>query len=188
MQSEAWPAYDAGKHDHVHAMGVVAVNFNTLENLLLSLLHLYFNAEYALAQKLFLKLTNHGRIDTLKELVRTRESRPEVRCLIDNFLDGFVICAENRNILMHSLYLGPKYGSDNMHMAKFSAKQPVKFNTYSFQLIKVRRVADDIWRFRKIGEDIYYNIRFTDYPVAGAHYVPLPEKLAMPEKLEPEGG
>jgi hypothetical protein len=100
-----WPTYDLNSiPDHIHAIGVLSVNFNNLEHQLLELFRLYCDAPSDVASFVFERLsaTEH-KLDFLKFLLKRRKSfNPKLHNAIIAFCDAYNICSKNRNLIVHS--------------------------------------------------------------------------------------
>jgi hypothetical protein len=94
--------YGPGLSDHLHALGVVAANYNSLEGILYSLFSFYFRDQER-AGTLFSQLKDNFRLDTLRAVAERYESEADTLNAIRHFAKRFKICADNRNLLMHSI-------------------------------------------------------------------------------------
>src|SRR6185295_12213048 len=89
--------YPASLKDHIHALGVVAANYNSLEMTFYSLFCEYFGISDN-AAALFAQFKNNLRIDALRVVLAKYERDSAVTDAIQHFLRCFNICADNRNI------------------------------------------------------------------------------------------
>lgn len=177
----SWPSYPVGPTDHVHALGVVSINYNTLESNLLVATIFYLDGKAAPAAIIFDTTRNNTRIDLLRALW-AHEPLAEVRERLNHFADGFLKCAQNRNILMHSYLTSRVHESDILRLAKRS-KQQSSVSTYEFGLNEIRRVADEIRAFATFGSNIIgYRLRLQNprapWPATLPKEPPLPAVLA----------
>jgi hypothetical protein len=86
--------------EHVYGLGLISLRYNMFESALQFILSNY--AEPAVVDLLFEKSSNEQRTGAIRYLANIKEKNPQVRDHIDYLLTFFSICAENRNILMHS--------------------------------------------------------------------------------------
>ena len=98
----AWPAYPLGPPAHIHALGVIAINYNSLEHALFVLLREYLGVFPALHGHIFQSLTVGSVLELFKLAVQEHEKHDTLRQRLMEFCPPFVICYANRNILMHS--------------------------------------------------------------------------------------
>jgi hypothetical protein len=127
----SWPSYPVGPTDHVHALGVVSINYNTLELNLFVATIFYLDGKAAPAAIIFDTTRNNKRIDLLRALW-AHEPLAEVRERLNHFADGFLKCAQNRNILMHSYLTSRVHEFDILRLANRS-KQQSSVSTYEHQ-------------------------------------------------------
>lgn len=164
-------------------MGVVAIQFNLLETILLGFHHLYLRRGKEVSFIIFDASTNTTRCELLGKLADTSERHSEVTELVHWFIKGFYICAENRNTLMHSAPLGKNEAAEGLRMGKRPRKSTTKFNEYLFALDDIRGVADSIDEFALFGRRVMMNVSFHECPAPGIYFEPLPDKPSLPRKL-----
>jgi hypothetical protein len=99
---DQWPLpdYGTGPTKHVHALGVVSLNFNMYEAAQQVFLEFYLDK--ATAEFLFDKMPNEQRQAAIRHFVEKDEKDPVIRDLVEHSLAHYARCFENRNILMHS--------------------------------------------------------------------------------------
>ena len=97
-----WPAYGVGPEKHLHALGVITVNYNRLEMALDRLLYMYLGASREPYCHIFKALNLHSQTALFNLCISQEESDPALRDGLLYFCACFLICAENRNTLMHS--------------------------------------------------------------------------------------
>ncbi len=100
-----WPAYRSEHRDHYHALGVITSLFNDLEFHLFATFAHALKMKASIAQRLFVLLSNHERIDVARVAIAVNPDEA-LRDLISYFLDCYVVAAENRNFLAHSNLYG----------------------------------------------------------------------------------
>jgi hypothetical protein len=189
--------YHPGYEKHLHALGVIAANYNHLEFALFALFYLFLDLGPATAQHLFAYLTNDKRIDILSKAVEAREKDLEVTDRILHFIQGFKICTENRNLLLHSMTEGANWNvlglayeiKAIMTFRKSARGNPTKVNYLHLRLEDIRKAADQTYDFDVFGLNIYLYVDarrsggiLTDQQGRTSRPT-LPEKPPLPDKL-----
>lgn len=187
------PTYHVGPRDHIHALGVVAATYNSLELMLFQLFVFFLGAPYEIAQRVFSITRNNSRIELLKESLRLKELDPTIIGHVEHFIAGFDLCAEARNFLMHSATLNNNalldiFKPGILSLTKPARNDPTRLAYAHLTLSEIRSVADNINAFRKFGIDLFIylvarqnggKIIYNDAPFEP----PLPEKPPLPRKL-----
>lgn len=173
----------------MHALGVVAANYNHLEFVLQLMLWQFSGLESEVSAKLFSTLNNNrNRLDTLALLINSREKEERVKDLALHFLRGFDICAENRNFLMHGMVHNGTASLD-LTLHKAARNDPSKINYLHLTVQAIRKIADEIHDFDSFGFDIAF---WTSARLTGGKFITsnggsiepsLPEKPPLPDKL-----
>src|SRR6516164_5492497 len=86
--------------EHVFGLGLISLRYNVFESSLRFILANY--VEPAAVDLLFEKASNEQRALAIRTLAKRKEDDRQVLDHIDHLLKFFSICAENRNVLMHS--------------------------------------------------------------------------------------
>ncbi len=181
--------YNPNLFNHMHALGVIAANYNALEG---EFYRLFFvtSDKMEVGKLVFAKLNNAERIQIARAIAETEP--PPFQELFLYFLDCFGTITENRNILMHSQThdLWP-YDLEDTHLtlSKASKIKPDNHGFIRLDVSELRRIADEmheaasfgfklfLWRFAIITGG---TITWSD----GSQLTPsLPEKPAEPRKL-----
>jgi hypothetical protein len=202
--SDNWPAprYDIGQPKHIHALGVAAVMYNQLEFSLFCLLMDYTGMSSETTQWLFANTNNNLRLELLKRSAPEKEYDAATLKHVLHFADCFDICAENRNILMHSMV---QRADDDavLNFAKSSRNNPTKVNRLHLRLGDIRRVADEIASSCTYGMRLHTFFIFRHAKRSDASKIPqdvltwlstLPDTLPLPNRLSkqnhqaPQGG
>lgn len=186
----SWHArFHPSLYDHMHALGVEAANYNHLEFTMQALFWQSSGLEITVAMHLFSDLNvNKKRLDTLKRFVQAKEPDPIVKDLLDHFISGFDICAENRNLLMHGMTLDADSSSE-LILKKFARNDPTRTNYMHLTVPAIRKVADETYKFDRYGMELYIwrSARSTGGRFLLANGVvlqpSLPEKPLKPERL-----
>jgi hypothetical protein len=184
--------YHPSLRDHMHALGVVAANYNHLEQVFMALFWRYSSLDSTPALRLFQRLNNNRhRIDSLLEWIESKEFNTSAKELAVHFVKSFETCADNRNFLMHSLTKGTLEQTDKLVLAKAAKRDPDRTNSLQLGVEELRTVADDMFHLERFGLRLYVwwraranggKYRFSD----GREFVPtLPEKSREPTKLTP---
>jgi hypothetical protein len=183
-----WPTYEIGPEKHVYALGVVCVNFNYLEFILLSHYFFFLPVAHAFSSLLFGKVqSNRIRLELLQTIAERHIANAAIRENVLHFVSGFELCADNRNTLMHSMYnVGRSEDPNVVSASKWSRSG--NLSSYRFNLDEIRRVADEIASFANFGfatAMFAFNQSRAQAGLPGMPWPPtLPEKPPLPKKLE----
>lgn len=101
-QSDYWPKYQVGPRESIFALGVVGVKYAQLEFALTRIFATTLGISLDLGSMLMPKMTNYIRLRLLRERLPSCLWSAEVQDMVLHFVQAFEICAENRNLLMHS--------------------------------------------------------------------------------------
>ena len=101
----AWPSYRIGPHDSVFALGVVSVNYASLEFALTGVFANVIGLTDDFTRALLPKIGNEDRIALLRQALCGRDWPADLKEHITQFIDGFKILAENRNQLSIPIWL-----------------------------------------------------------------------------------
>jgi hypothetical protein len=171
--------------EHVYGLGLISLRYNLFESALKFILSNY--AEPAVVDLLFEKSSNEQRTGAIRYLANFKEKNSQVRDHIDYLLTFFSICAENRNILMHSRQ-SAIFQPDEGSLALEKRLKAGGKNIYQLDLRTLKRVANDM--VAGIGYLIDVDELIREPPLLSglldlgpAH--PLPQKPPLPDKLNP---
>jgi hypothetical protein len=96
-----------GLFQHMHALGVIAANYNRLEDDLRLLICIFLGGGHRKLLKadvyLLEQLNNAERAGLLEQFYKAKLNGTELADRLDWFVFGYRTCAENRNMLMHSI-------------------------------------------------------------------------------------
>jgi hypothetical protein len=129
---------------HVHAFGMIALNASMLEELLLILLVAYLPMDREAATRLAGALNNRERADWLSGLVEKTKTDHD---FADDLHHGILycgICLDNRNMLIHSLYVGTDNVTANMRLTKRARNDVLRELRFEVSLTDLRKIADEI--------------------------------------------
>src|ERR1700730_18403887 len=169
MSLSEWPPYRVGNRDYIHALGVIASTFNSLEFRLRALFGLYMGSS-KVAFILFAKLTNQNRLELMHAALDDSHHPESIKEAVRYFLEGFKTCADNRNILMHST-VAYVFGPGDEPCPTVAREQPTgvafqkwpkgnsfQINTYELSLDEIRAVADAIKAFEVYGDRLFWHV------------------------------
>jgi hypothetical protein len=181
-----WPRYSTGPDRHMHALGIIAINYNIFEFGLAFLLQHY--ATSPVSDFFFDRINNEERVATIAHFAKLKERDPAILALIDHLLAYFGTCAQNRNILMHSQHSRQSRSEDTLPLEKKSAQDPTKLLYFYLLLPQLRRVADQTMRGVSFLQELLEYVRARDSapnPQLFAVQHPLPKKPRAPRQLTP---
>jgi hypothetical protein len=127
--------------EHVFGLGLISLRYNLFESALRFILFNY--VEYPVLDLLYDRTSNEQRAHAIRTIARVNESDPETIDHVDYLLTYFSICAENRNILMHSTQSFTEAGSASLLTLEKRVKAGGK-NLYPLDLPLLKRVANDM--------------------------------------------
>lgn len=138
-----WPPYKLGPEPHIHALGVIAINYNSLEHALFVLLREYLGTHHVLHASIFQSLSISSTLSLFASAVELHEKHPPLRERLVAFCPLFSICFNNRNLLMHANAREADATDDLLALAKRSKSKPHIFNDLKLDLPELRQIADD---------------------------------------------
>jgi hypothetical protein len=151
-----WPSYLKGQRDHIHAIGVVALNFNRLEIFLHSLLFHYLGTKNEAAHAHVCRSLNlHSLLELFNICLASKEKSHAVRADLAHFAKCYQACADNRNILMHSDLDELDTTEELLTLSKRSGAKPHIFNQLKVSVEELRRVADEIFGTYLYGHQVW---------------------------------
>jgi hypothetical protein len=181
--------YNPNLKDHMHALGVIAANYNELEGNFYRLFFLTLG-KIQVGKMVFSKLNNAERIEIALKMAEYE--KPEFRDRYEHFISGYGTSTENRNILLHSKAHNawPRDISvSHLTLAKPSKKSFDENNFISLDLSELRSVADDLAALKMFGSGLFY-WRFASltggvitWDSGETATPPLPEKPPAPRRL-----
>jgi hypothetical protein len=177
--------FGPGLADHLHALGVVALNYNALESAFYSLFCDYLGTSPS-AAVLFSQFKNNFRLDAFKVVVSEYEKDPAVIDALGYFAGCYNVCADNRNMLMHSAFDLVEKGDTALKLLKSARNDPRKYTNLLFDAQTLRQTADEIWSVDYYGVDLHFYLctRSGVMPTDDPHALKaLPEKPARPNNL-----
>lgn len=177
----AWPAYETGSQDIVHAMGVVSLNFNNLEWILQLTCLFWGRNPHPVTGFLFEKLSGPNRTEFVKKIAEFGIPEDHYRASTTAFAEGFDECAHNRNILMHSQLTGRTQEPSKITASKRTRSGGLQ--TFHFTADEIRRVADEIHAWYLFGNLTIMHAMDSQH---GGPKFALPVRPPKPIRLEPQ--
>lgn len=151
-----WPPYDVGPRECMFALGVVGTKYAQLEFAFSGMFSTVTTMDRDATSRFMAKSRNDARLGKMRRSLAERDWPAEIKERVSCFIDGFKICADNRNLLMHSnIFYASRdaiilYKSDNK--GKTIACNPT--------LAEVRQVADDMNAYFEYGLALSNAINF----------------------------
>ncbi len=189
---DKWPKYNHAKHNHLHAIGVIAHSYNSFEEGMFSLYrhHLcLLKVRQKLIEVFYLSLNEQQRLAAIKVTFSECE-KAEARKVADSLVDYFAWCWDVRNKLIHAELYPASFGAnlENLHLMKRLGKKTMDRGYLELELQTIRDLADKIEHGIRqcAGFQIWLRVRDGDKsswlkPFADE---PLPEILVVPAPLE----
>jgi hypothetical protein len=108
---DGWPGdewSEPGPEEYLQALGVMSMRYNLLELALEGVVRTYLQSiAEPIRDQLLRPLNNSQRSILLRRIANEVEARESVQDWLHHFLQGFSVCAENRNIALHATgYVG----------------------------------------------------------------------------------
>jgi hypothetical protein len=184
--------YNFNFKDHMHALGVIAANYNDLEGHFYRLFCLTL-PNFNVANMIFARMHNGERMAIALEV--SKKEKPEFRLRYEAFIAAYGTATENRNILLHSKAHNASpldlsaLGTSQLILAKPSKKSPNENSFVSLSVADLREIADDMAECSNFGWQLFYwryasltggTITWNDGSTATP---PLPEIPREPRKL-----
>jgi hypothetical protein len=142
--TDHWPAYPLGPASHIHALGVIAINYNSLEQALFVLLREYLGTHHILHAQIFQALNTTSILALFTAAVELHERDDALKERLVAFCPLFGTCFTNRNLLMHANVREADATDVLLALAKRSKRKPHIFNDLRLTLPELRQIADDI--------------------------------------------
>jgi len=191
-ESTSWPNYLPLPREDIFAIGVIALSYGRLENMLQAMFAAVIHLNQFQTQALFHRMGNRPRLDALIDLLGKTTIPQEVKDLTIYFLDGFEVCADNRHFVMHSssggLHVNRSDGTRGLILERYS-RTGNKLECY-VTLPQLKTIADEMHAFTIFGASLVTDI--TNYATLLSHgqaqdFQPLPstsrEKPPRPTTL-----
>ena len=156
-----WPEYSIGQKEHLHAISVLAFNFNEFEAELFEIFvhHLdLHNVPRGTPVKMYYEMTGRRQLDFIKLVFSIYEEDSQVRATLSKLLKYFDWCADTRNRLIHAQYKPPLFGKpDNkLYLAKRASQRSTKLHHMKPSLCTLQNAADKV----RLGATRCLSLRF----------------------------
>jgi hypothetical protein len=192
--SDNWPLpdYNPGPRSHLHAFGVIARRFATLEASVSTLCpRIAHRRQIPLEDSP--RLNEKDAIKAMKKFIAKHEDQINLRALTENLLDYFDWCQYTRNQLLHAERYPATFGRDDvLYLMKPINKGSSESGHAALSLPELRDIADKTHAGVLQCAHICLFIRYSGVPIEkmDKKYRPfaqsLPEKLIVPARLELE--
>jgi hypothetical protein len=191
--SDTWPHYHSGPSKHVHALGVLSLEFNSFEASFFALFSHHLQTRGIPPDTLwvmFSQLHESKYESVIRGLFEQYESDKAVLDHIDHVFKHFHKCNDSRNTLLHSVHHAIAH--DALHMQKSIRGKFEPVQVLILPLDRLRRIADAMHDGSLyLGRLVVYLARrdgiLPDAEILNGVLGPptLPEKPALPDTLEP---
>src|SRR5258708_23951798 len=148
--------YNPNLKEHMHALGVIAANYNELEGHFYRLFYLTMN-QAEVGKIIFAKLNNAERMEIALKIAEGETS--QFRDLYEHFISGYGIATENRNILLHSKAYNAwpfDIGLSHLTLTKPSKKSQDENNFISLDISELRSFADVMANLALYDANLFY--------------------------------
>lgn len=165
-----WPAYDAGQADHLHAIGVLVLAWNNIEEVYRQFFGIIIQGQFLNAAiRAFELMGNESRWQFIRDEC-SRVLDPEETEHVDHFLTCAAICKENRNAIAHATVL-PTLAEAPALLSLRRGRNPGTglHRDYHFPLGALRQMADETYATGLFGQGV-------------ARYALL-RRLALPDRV-----
>lgn len=145
-----WPPYYVGPESHIHAIGIVAMLYTSLEVVFESIIHHYMNTNEEIQAFVFSSLRQQSQAELLRICLACKETNQDRITHVEHFIDCFNACSANRNTLMHADINATDSTGILIALEKRSKRKPHVVNMLKLKASDIQRVADemnDVWIF-----------------------------------------
>jgi hypothetical protein len=199
--SPKWPSYNPGPSaEHLHAVGVVALEFSALETLIERIFWLLSHLAKIppeFAQDHYLGLDEQKRNDALKRIaaIALRKDTAAID-IVTHLTECLTWCRDARNQILHSEYyssildhLDLDFVSDTVTLTKRKGKRSPDMHFMNLTVSETRAVADFIHEAKTLTEHFHMNLLLRTIPPSKKlarfreYATTLPKKLNIPPPL-----
>lgn len=151
----SWPRYHTGPEAHMHALGVISVNYNLYENNLFGVFAypIVFRSRlmrFDACARLYGDLNTETRFKVMRSIFETEDDQ-DLRESVDHLIHHFGVCAEKRHLLLHSRIetplgvLGDLFDDkETLSLVKGTKEDWSKLSSMQLSLPNLRAVADEM--------------------------------------------
>ena len=194
---DSWPLpnYDPGKPKHLHAVGVISMNYNAFERTLYSLYRLHLDRKkipLRLGELYYFTLNEQSRLAAIRAVFDEYERNEKVREVAESSLKFFDWCSNVRNSILHAHHYPLLSGSSDeaLHLTKRKNKRSSEQGYLRFDLPQLRAFGDAFHHGNQHCARLYVHLRQRGRPMSKWNTFlmvrgrePLPEILATPTLL-----
>ena len=148
---DTWPEpeYSPGSPKHLHAIGVISMNYNAFETSLYSLYRFHLDRKKIpknVSDLYYFNSNEQLRVALVKAAFDDYERSAKVRTVLESSLKFFNWCATIRNHVLHSAHYPALFGrtDDAIHLIKRKSKRSAEPAYLRFDLSELREFADAI--------------------------------------------
>ena len=191
----SWPSYNVGDRDHLHAVGVISLNYAAFARGMDDL-YTCHPAIRGLPRDLidvyYFSLSEERRLAAI-ELAFSKGADPKIQALVKNLIEYFNWARDARNTLLHAEQYPALFGgrSDTLYLTKRNGKENRKSVYVTLSLKHLRDIADKMQAGVQQGARVRIFLRVQGVPVEKLPvslrmFAPesLPEKLRVPKRLK----
>jgi hypothetical protein len=177
-----WPSYSVGPKDSIFALGVVCVKFVELESIFQFIFGTIMRFDIDQTRIVAAKLGTEPALQMGRDCLSETEWSDDAKDRVQHFLSAMKICADNRNLLMHS-HVAWRFGDKTVLFKKTRSGSELVLET---TLAQLRQVADDMNNYCGFGRNLGNAINNTlqQVPIYPVSAFPWPTKPPLPLKLE----
>lgn len=186
-----WPAYEAPPKDHMHALGVISVNYNSFENVLYAIFRnplISNGVPDKLSEYVFSEFNRQQQVEAMRVVFASYEKDPEIIDRITHLLAYFHWCYEARDTLMHAHHDKSSGGSPaRLSLSKRSKGDFAKFNFMFLSLAHLRAIADHMHEGYLFALELFAFLEHRSGRIPSFlkdFYCALPSKPRIPKKIK----
>jgi hypothetical protein len=191
---DGWPDYYVtGPEKHMHALGVVALNFNMLEATFFTLFRhplMQNGVDLDTTWAIFSRLQDNQKRELMKDIYEKSEPDSAVKSHVKHALSYFDACTHNRNTLLHSIH-GGLSDLTLIDLRKNIRGDWSKMQFWNLGLSTLRRIADEMHSGTDYVTDIWFYLQSRDglasaelLSILKETHPSLPEKPDVPQILD----
>jgi len=190
------PKFWVGQHDHLHALGVIAVTVAQFERSIDSLYYFHphkQNLPAELAKLYYYSLDEEKRLKAIISVFKAFEMDQSVVTAVENLLQYFRWCRNARNQLLHAESYPPGFGGepDFLYLTKRQSKQSAESGYMKLSLKELRTIAERVREGIVQSGTIHIHLRVRGQPLEKVEQSlrvfarePLPQELEVPPPLK----
>ena len=184
-----------GRDPEIHAIGMIALQWNLAETALEDLIWLYLDTDKPTARIVTRPMGNVARTTLLRHLVSEKEIDPSIIDAVLYAASCYDICRENRNHIVHGQIQNLDPGIP-FRLVKHRKQKPIEDNLFELTIEELRDLANEIHYTKEYIIDLREVLspllvlrrqmeRDVDDPPDPPETPELPDKPNQPPKLSP---